>query len=224
MFGTFLWNPIIDQGATVGGTYGLSNTIKAGPFFSQGGAFIDQNQFLDNQGGRQNSNSVNGQVTWTPTNSLVFNFRGGRNFLNEKLGSYGVPKETRFLCSVSGNPNYIPGLQNAAGCTQGASNFPSNFQIDYDVSTRTTFDADASIVGVNVGGRHNFKFGYQYNGLFNTVDDGYRDEGVTVLFYGLDTYCKYSAVVFLILRFVRHLELADCVYGAGYLTEICNFG
>jgi len=185
MFGTFLYNPIIDQGNLPGGTIGLSNTTSAGPFLSRGGVFQSQNEFLGSQGGRQNSNSINGQVTWTPTNNFVLNFRGGRSFLNEKLGSYGIPNETRFLCSVSGNPASIPGGAAAAGCSRGFSNFPSNFQIAYDVSTRTTIDADAGIVGVNLLGRHDFKFGYQFNRIFNTVDDGFRDTGVVVLFYGL---------------------------------------
>ncbi|MCV4684081.1 hypothetical protein OFB94_30815, partial [Escherichia coli] len=56
-------------------------------------------------------------------------------------------------------------------------------QIDYDVSTRNTFDADAAVVGVNALGRHNFKFGYQFNRLFNTTRQGYKDTGVVVLFY-----------------------------------------
>ncbi|MEJ7847434.1 MAG: TonB-dependent receptor [Pyrinomonadaceae bacterium] len=184
-FGTFLYNPIIDQGFLPSGTFGFANTTSSGPFLSRGGIFESQDQFLGNQGGRQNSNNLNGQVTWTPTNNLVLNFRGGRAFLNEKLGSYGIPNETRFLCSVSGNPAVIPGGAAAAGCSRGASNFPSNFQIDYDVSTRTTFDADVALVGINLLGRHNFKFGYQYNGLFNTVDDGFRDTGSVTLFYGL---------------------------------------
>jgi hypothetical protein len=187
VFGTFLWNPIIDQGANPGGTYGLSNSTYAGPFLSQGGVFRAQNDFLNNQGGRQNSNSVNGQITWTPLNSLVVNVRAGRNFLNEKLGSYGIPKETNYLCSASGNPNAanVPGGQAAAGCSQGARNFPTNFQINYDVSTRKTLDADAALVGINFLGRHNLKFGYQYNGIFNTTDQGYRDTGLVVLYYGL---------------------------------------
>jgi hypothetical protein len=187
IFGTFLWNPIIDEGTNPGGTYGLANTTHAGPFLSQGGVFLTQNEFLDNQGGRQNSNSVNAQVTWTPLNYLVLNFRAGRNFLNEKLGSYGIPHEPNVLCSVSGNPNspIVPGGQAAAGCSQGARNFPTNFQVNYDASTRTTFDADAAFVGINGFGRHNFKFGYQYNGISNTADQGYRDTGLVVLYYGL---------------------------------------
>lgn len=189
LYGTFLYNPISDRGAIPGFTYGLSNFTTAGPIGGNingiGGTLIDQNTFLDNQGGRQNSNSVNGQVSWTPTNNLILNFRAGRSFLNEKLGSYGIPNQTRFLCSTSGNPAVIPGGVAAAGCSRGFTNFPSNFQIAYDVSTRTTFDADASLVGINLGGRHNFKFGFQYNALFNTTDQGYKNTGIVTLFYGL---------------------------------------
>jgi len=185
LFGTFLWNPIIDEGNLPAGTFGLSNTTASGPLLSQGGIFRTQSDFLGAQGGRQNSNNINGQATWTPTSKLVLNARIGRSFLNEKLGSYGIPQETRFLCSVSGNPALIPGGAAAAGCSRGFTNFPNNFQIAFDASTRTTFDADAAIVGVNFGGRHNFKFGYQYNRIANTVDDGYRNEGIVNLFYGL---------------------------------------
>jgi hypothetical protein len=182
IFGTFLWNPIIDRGALPGYTYGLSNFPTVNPFGPQ----IANEEFFANQGGRQNSNNVNGQVTWNPTNSIVFNVRGGRSFLNEKLGSYGVPRATRYLCSTSGNPASIPGGAAAAGCSRGFTNFPSNFQVDYDVSTRTTLDADTAVFVNKLGGRHNFKFGYQLNRLSNKTSQGYADTGIVVLFYGLD--------------------------------------
>lgn len=186
MFGTFLYNPIIDEGFLPGGSFGLFNPSQAGPFLSQGGVIRTQSDFLNAQGGRQNSNNVNGQITWTPTNSVILNFRVGRSFLNEKLGSYGIPNEARILCSVAGRPDLVPGGAAAAGCSQGSANFVTNFSTNYDVSTRTTIDADAAFVGLNFGGRHNFKFGYQYNGLFNTVDQGYRNFGQVVLYYNLD--------------------------------------
>lgn len=181
LFGTFLWNPIIDEGATVAGTYGLANFTTVGPLVSQGGVFREQNEFLNNQGGRQNSNSINGQATWNPTNWLILNFRVGRSFLNEKLASYGLPRETRFICAAT----FGIAPPAAAGCNLGFNNIPSNFQIDYDVSTRRTYDIDASFVGINALGRHNFKFGYQNNRLFNTVNDGYRNQGIVQLFYGV---------------------------------------
>ena len=194
MFGTFLWNPTVDEGFGPSGFYGLSNYSTAGPFTTLGGTLRSQDEFLNAQGGRVNSNSVNGQVSWTPTNNLVLNFRGGRSFLNEKLGSYGIPNESRFNCNSSSNftalatqlnlPN-AAAAEAAAGCARSFVNFPSNTQINYDVSTRTTFDADAALVGINLGGRHNFKFGYQYNRLFNTVDEGYRNTGYVQLLYGV---------------------------------------
>ncbi len=189
MSGTFLYNPIIQDGvmpgtAVIGGSLstlgnGRINTegLNGRP---QGALGIIGSAFLGQQGGRQNSNSVNGQATWTPTNKLVLNFRAGRSFLNEKLNSYGLPQVTRFICATGWAADTTPG----SGCTSGFQNIANNFQINYDVSTRTTFDADASVVGVNAGGRHNFKFGYQFNRLFNTVDQGYAPFGIVQLFYG----------------------------------------
>jgi hypothetical protein len=180
MFGTFLYNPIVDKGATPGGTFGLSNFTTAGPFLN--GSTLSQDQFFANQGGRVNSNSVNGQMTYNPTNNLVLNVRAGRNFSNQKLAAYGVPNEPLYSCT--GDPSIIPGGAAAAGCSLGFTNFSSNFQNSFDVSTRTTLDADAGFIGVNFGGRHNFKVGYQLNRLYNTVDQGYANTGIITLFYG----------------------------------------
>lgn len=181
-FFTYLWNPVVQVGILPPSTEGLSGVPQSADFGGTTGVRTGYD-FLSRQGGRQNSNGLNGQVTFNPTNSLIFNVRAGRTFLNEKLNSYGLPRAVRYLCSTSGSPASVPG----SGCSAGFSNFATNgnFQIDYDVSTRTTFDADASLVGVNALGRHNFKFGYQLNRLYNNVKEGYIDTGVVVLFYGV---------------------------------------
>lgn len=189
VYGTFLYNPIVQEGV-LPGTGLLGGTISSvgnGSLNTEGLNGAPQSAlgltgaaFLGQQGGRQNSNSVNGQATWTPTNNLVFNFRAGRSFLNEKLNSYGLPRVTRFVCAAGFAASTTPG----SGCTNGFQNIANNFQINFDVSTRTTFDADASFVGINLGGRHNFKVGYQFNRLFNTVDQGYVGLGIVSLFYG----------------------------------------
>lgn len=173
VYGTFLYNPIVQSGVLPARTEGLNGAPQQA-LGLVGAAFLGQ------QGGRQNANSVNGQATWTPTNSMVFNFRAGRSFLNEKLNSYGLPRVTRFICAAGWAAATTPG----SNCGNGFQNIANNFQINYDVSTRTTFDADASFVGINLGGRHNFKVGYQFNRLFNTVDQGYADLGIVQLFYG----------------------------------------
>jgi hypothetical protein len=178
VYGTFLWNPIVQDGLLPSNLEGLSGSPQQANFGGTLGTLRGSN-FLGIQGGRQNGNAVNAQATWNPTNYLVLNFRYGRSFLNEKLASYNVPRSTRYICSaVSGGATPAQ-----AGCSTGFQNFASNSQINYDVSTRNTFDADASLVGINAGGRHNFKFGYQYNKLFNTVDSGYVPFGIIQLFY-----------------------------------------
>jgi hypothetical protein len=204
MSGTFLWNPIKVDGAVPG--VGEAFTTPAQAVLPSG--TLRGAAFQNTQGGRQNSNSINGAIVWTPTNKLVVNVRAGRTFLNEKLNSYGIPTQTRYLCSASGNPATIPG----SGCARGFSNFPSNFQIPFDVSTRTTFDADASYYVSNFGGSHNFKFGYQYNRIANDVTDGYKNQGIVVLFYGLG------------IDAVLGLPATAGNLGAGYLQRFATTG
>jgi len=189
VYGTFLYNPIIQEGVLPGGALaggslaswgnGSINTegLNGAP---QAAGSLRGAEFLGQQGGRQNSNSFNGQATYTPNNWMVLNFRAGRSFLNEKLNSYGLPRITRFICAAGWAASTTPG----SNCTSGFNNIANNFQINYDVSTRTTFDIDASFVGIEAAGRHNFKVGYQFNRLFNTVDQGYADLGIVQLFYG----------------------------------------
>ena len=180
VFGTFLYNPIVQNGVLPAFTEGLGGAPQSVNFGTVAAPnVLTGSELLRQQGGRQNANAVNGQVTYNPTDNLILNFRGGRSFLNEKLNSYGLPRSTRVICSQ------VTGVTSAqTGCSAGFQNIGNNFQTNFDASTRTTFDADASLVGINLGGRHNFKFGYQLNRLFNTVDRGYRDLGIIQLFYG----------------------------------------
>lgn len=180
LFGTFLWNPVEVEGAFPVLDEGLTGAPQEANFGGSTGLLRGSN-YLGQQGGRQNSNSINGQVTYNPTNWMILNVRAGRNFLNEKLGSYGIPRITRFICSGAGTPSAIAG----SGCSAGFQSIASNFQTDFDVSTRRTLDADASFL-FNGFGRHNLKVGYQLNKLFNTTQQGYTDTGITTLFYDLD--------------------------------------
>ncbi len=179
MYGTFLWNPIIQEGVLPGVTEGFGG-VQSVNFGGSIGALRGPD-LLGRQGGRQNANALNGQVTWNPTNNLIINGRVGRSFLNEKLNSYFLPRVTRYICSALG-----PQTAATTGCAQGFQNVGNNSQVNYDVSTRTTFDVDATFTGINAGGRHSIKFGYQYNKLFNTVDRGYRDLGIIQMFYDRD--------------------------------------
>lgn len=174
MFGSFLYNPLIQDGTLPANYEGLSG-------FPQGANNLSGAEFLATRGGRQNSNLVNGQISWTPTDNLYLSFRAGKTFLNEKLDTYGIPRQTRYLCSSSGSPENFPG----SNCSRGFQNISNNYKRDYDATDRTTFDIDAGLYGINALGRHFFRFGYQYNHLKNVISEGYIDTGFVVLYYGI---------------------------------------
>jgi hypothetical protein len=176
--GSYTWNPIIVEGAIPAFT-DITSGAAGIPVAALGGRTLSGAEFLGQQGGRQNANLVTGKFDWTPTDNLIISVRGGRSYLNEKLGSYGIPLATRFQCSAAGI------FEPSSGCVPGFQNFPSNFQIDFDRSIRKTVDADASYLVNEFVGRHQFKFGYQYNGISNETRQGYRNQGIVQLFYGL---------------------------------------
>ncbi len=173
LFGTYLNNPIDEDGRLPNYSEGLSGVLPTSGNLT--GA-----DFLAQRGGRQNSNLINGQATWNLLYNLIINFQAGRAFLNEKLNTYGIPKQTRFLCSSAGDPGNYPGSDCSGGFNTG-----ENYQLNYDVSKRTTFNVNSSFLLSNLFGRHIFKSGYQFNRLFNEIDEGYFDTGYVVLYYGI---------------------------------------
>lgn len=162
--GTYIYNPISQEGSIP--SFAIATTTPP--------------EGADLAGGRQNSQSVTGQGTWTPLSNLILAFRGGHYFLNEKLGSYGLPDVTRprITCSAA-SPNPFPAN---FGCVRG---FNNGLLVDtatiFDATSRNTFDADATYL-TNFGGRHQFKGGYQYNGVGNKLLTQTRDQ--IVLRYG----------------------------------------
>jgi len=165
--GSYTYNPIALRGIPPAFGSELTATVPSITFPS--GERRVGTEFLNQRGGRQNSQNVTGGFIWTPTERIVVNARGGYSFLNEKLDSYGVPSpvgQTRFLCSANSVAGSIPA---EAGCTAGTQNFPAFQALLNDTSRRRTFDADASYLVNNFGGRHQFKGGYQRNGLANDV-------------------------------------------------------
>jgi outer membrane receptor protein involved in Fe transport len=132
-------------------------------------------------GGRVAANNVTGSAVWTPTSKMVISARFGRNYLNEKDSSYGVPAGPRFRCIGGNSPAGVPA---AFPCVAGFNSTSDITKTAKDISIRKTLDADMSYLVDNFAGRHNFKFGYQLNKLFNDVDQGYFGIGEVRLFFG----------------------------------------
>jgi len=159
--GTFTYNPIIVEGEVPG----LATQFSALP--NNTTTISAAEQYQNQLGGRQNAKSATGQAVWTPSGSWVLSLRVGHNFLNTKLGTYGRPQAssvTRLVCSA-----LSVNIPSNAGCVAGQNNGIALFDAtQFDATKRNTIDADATYI-TNLFGRHEFKGGYQFNGLSNDV-------------------------------------------------------
>lgn len=172
---TYLYNPLKQNG---------SLPLHATLFAVTNAANSPNEATQANLGGRIPATNYSFEGTYTPTQNFTLNARYGRGYLNEKIEnfgsnsaalatnfSYGIPQITRYTC-----PNFACSLGAA-----GSENIPTNSSVLKDISTRETFDLAAGVYLNNFGGRHNFKFGYQYNGLSNDVDKGYVSLGLIAI-------------------------------------------
>lgn len=179
--GTFLWNPIMDQGNLPFGSESFGGSVSSVNYGGDIGTLAGR-QLADRQGGRQTSNNITAQGVYSATGNLVFSARFSRGFLNEKLGNYFAVPGLRIVCSVGNtpsSPNLYPG-----GCSQGFST-PANGETVRDVSIRTNYEADATYI-FNLGGRHEVKGGYQRAKIFNDVAQGFSTKGQITFLYGTD--------------------------------------
>ncbi|HEX7294810.1 MAG TPA: TonB-dependent receptor, partial [Pyrinomonadaceae bacterium] len=190
---SYTYNPIVQEGLVDAFANQLSTSIPAVDFGSPVGVLRGA-ELLRGEGGRQNSQNVTGQLTWTPTSSLVVTARGGYSFLNEKLGNYGLPSivgSARIFCSTAGVSAAIPA---EAGCVTGQQNRPSQTQTVFDASRRRTFDIDAAYFLNDFGGRHQFKGGYQINALSNDIFSATIDQVSIRYGRGIDETSAISAL------------------------------
>ncbi|MGI8494571.1 MAG: TonB-dependent receptor domain-containing protein [Pyrinomonadaceae bacterium] len=132
------------------------------------------------RGGRVNASNYTYQGVYSALSNLIFNVRGGRNYLNEKDGSYGVPSGVRYRCF--GSAAVLATFQNF-GCQIGTDT-GSNFNTIKDISIRNNFNVDSTLVASKLLGRHIFKFGYQRNDLSNDVEQGYFNQGLIIFRFG----------------------------------------
>jgi hypothetical protein len=176
--GTFLWNPQVNQGL-----FPVFNTATASfggsdPAINFGGTTgtLGGSALRSRQGGRNNANSVTAQAVYTPLENLVTSFRFSRGFLNEKNGNYFLPVGNQYSCVQGNTPtSTFPGA-----CDTGFAS-PSTTQTVKDVSIRTSYEGDATVL-FNLGGRHQVKGGYQRSTIFNDLQAGFSQ--IVFLCYG----------------------------------------
>jgi Carboxypeptidase regulatory-like domain/TonB-dependent Receptor Plug Domain len=137
------------------------------------GATVDPTTLRSDQGvvSPQSIFSVGGD--WNPTSRLLIAGRFGYFFKN--FATRGTPSGIRYiydnvLNAATRDVNNNPFPANAPFNGSGYSNIPSNFATHYDVFKRKTVSLDSSYFAGNLGGAHNFKFGYFWQGQSNHVE------------------------------------------------------
>lgn len=173
--GTFTYNPQIQEGVLPGNGTLFDPTLPS----NSSGTLVGS-AFQQTLGGRQNANNTTLRGVYTPTSNLIITAGGGRQFLNEKLGSYGVDNvqaRDRVICGAGvGQP------PTSAGCAVNQSNgVPFLQQLIRDASKRDTFDTDVTFI-TNLFGRHEFKGGFSSNRISNELLNAFTNQ--IVLRYG----------------------------------------
>ena len=176
--GSYTYNPVRQHGRLDSVT-GLARSVPSD-------GVLSGREFFEQSGGRRSSTIYNFGGTYTPTSNLIVALRYGEAALNERLGAYNIPNIVRVRC-ITGNQG-VAGVTAAGSCANGFSNVPTVFGTNRDISRRKTFDADATYIVNDFGGRHNFKVGYQLNQLSNDVDQGYVGTGEIRFFFGRSSF------------------------------------
>ena len=212
--GTYTWNPIVQRGVIPQNPTTLGGAPPSANFGGSLGTLTGP-ALTNRQGGRQNANNVTAAAIYTPNSNLIFSARFSRGFLNEKLNSYFIPQVPRVLCQA-----VQASAAATAGCATGFQNVTSNSQVNRDISIRTNFEGDAGF-GVNLLGRHDFKFGYQNAKITNDVDRGYAALGIFQLYYG-PSYTDPNVLV--PPSTIPASALNPAAIGSGTLTRIGTVG
>ncbi|MEP6703278.1 MAG: TonB-dependent receptor [Acidobacteriota bacterium] len=174
--GSYTYNPIIQTG----GIPSWASALSSPPVLPGSSPAISGAAYLNKTGGRQNSQSVTGQAVWTVSNNFIISGRVGHYFLNEKLDTYGQgnPDIARKTCSGTSTVPFPAGFGCVAGTNNGIA-LVSNTK--FDATRRNIFEIDSTFL-TSFAGRHEFKGGYQFNGIGNEVDSKTTDQ--IVLRYG----------------------------------------
>jgi len=203
LYSTYQWNPETDNGATPGFTGELTAPLCYQPNTQPCGA-----AYLDQTGGRLNSLNFTAGGAYVINNNLVATARISHYFLNNRLGTYGIPSylTPRVFCDArlgtNGGPSHQPAwpdrfncptpMGQPAGTGGGSNNVGAAVAFYYDDNVRDQVDTDATYT-FSLGGRHELKGGFQNNKTQNNVR--YEDNDIVNLKYGVwSTNIPYGTV------------------------------
>jgi hypothetical protein len=110
-------------------------------------------------------NILTGQIDYIATNKLIFSFRGGYHFSNNKNG-YALSTLTHIYSTANtmftNLPPSVPRITSSGWVQQGTA------RTNFDVYERINLSADGAYL-TNWKGQHNLKFGWSTNRLSNNV-------------------------------------------------------
>ncbi len=222
LYGTFKWSPEINEGLIPGYASELSKsqaclgTLCGADYYNQ-------------TGGRINSLNATAGGSLLVTNKFIISARLGHYFMNNLLGTEGIGdvNNPRVVCSEWRNTTVNPPAWPASatqfpagfGCGIGQNNnIPAANFTKYDRNIRDQIDGDATY-SFDIGGRHEFKGGYQENRTRSSEDSQVNDR--FELFWGTRWYINGFAFV----NMVRAIVNKDLPYlmsptatGVGRLT------
>jgi hypothetical protein len=137
------------------------------------------------KGGMAPANQFSGQATWLATSNFVVAARVGRSYLNDKANNYDVPNSPLYTISDPCTAAIAaPGACPEGSTANGSPNaFTSNAATLFNITTRKTFNLDATYTKRIFGQQHSIKGGYQGNWLANNVLAG-SAAGTFVVHYG----------------------------------------
>jgi len=145
----------------------------------------DPTQFRPDTGSVNPSNILNFGGDYSVTSKFVVQARYGYFYTDSQ--DRGKPSGNRYIYSTSSvgitNLDGSTGTPASFQHTAGFSNISDNRGLSFDINKRKQFSTSASYFVGNLGGTHNFKFGYDRSAQANNVVNGYLG-GVTLLNYG----------------------------------------
>jgi hypothetical protein len=165
---TFLWSPSQSKGTLPAYDGPCANCLSS----SQA-----SNVTNNVRGFFSPQSSYSGNIDIIASDSILISARGGRFWDNYKSkGVSTIPSVT--YQAVAAGPLVPVNMQGPVG----TQNTPRVRLTDHDLVTRTNGKIEVSIYG-NMGGRHNFKGGYELIKQVNNIDDSYPG-GYTYLWWG----------------------------------------